>query len=284
MPRHVRTTLLQDERARRRTSVVERHAPPRNDVLVLLPPRRSRRRRQRPRHRSPGSREEGQAARALVARRLRPIPARVRDGIAPEIRARGDILCHRRRCLVAVLRPPPAPPPPRARGGARPTAAISIVPPTAISFAFNSSSTSLAAIEAVCNSAAALFAGLFRAAQVLRRQTPNPEMLYSDCWVILQTWTCRSNCCNMHTISLFASVLRRSKEEFAMVAMVSLLYTLLEAFYVWHLQSPSSASPSKLVEKRGRVIPNTTNLILASRYTKKETVFSRQTIAVRQKH
>jgi hypothetical protein len=95
------------------------------------------------------------------------------------------------------LRPPPAPPPPRARGGARPTAAIPIVPPTAIVFAFNSSSTSLAAIEAVCNSAAALFSGLFRAAQVLRRQTPNPEMLYSHCWVILQTWTCRSNYCNM---------------------------------------------------------------------------------------
>ena len=108
VPRHVRTTLLQDERARRRTSVVERHAPPRNDVLVLLPPRRSRRRRQRPRHRSPGSREEGQAARALVARRLRPIPARVRDGIAPEIRARGDILRHRRRwtrCSAPPRRP-----------------------------------------------------------------------------------------------------------------------------------------------------------------------------------
>jgi hypothetical protein len=195
VPRHVRTTLLQDERARRRTSVVERHAPPRNDVLVLLPPRR--RRRQRPRRRSPGSRGEGQAARALVARRLRPIPARVRGGIVPEIRARGDILRHQRRCLDAVLRPPPAPPPPRARGGARPTAAIPIVPPTAIVFAFNSSSTSLAAIEAVCNSAAALFSGLFRAAQVLRRQTPNPEMLYSHCWVILQTWTCRSNYCNM---------------------------------------------------------------------------------------
>jgi hypothetical protein len=69
---------------------------------------------------------------------------------------------------------------------------------------------------------------------------------------------------------------------------VSLLYTLLEAFYVWHLQSPSSASPSKLVLAftlvKKKLKPNTTNLILASQYTKKERVFSRQTIAGRQKH
>ena len=193
MPRHVRTTLLQDERARRRTSVVER---------TLLP-----------------------AMTSSFSSPLCDVDVNDHDAEVPAHEGRGrrlalwwlvdSVLSPReyetgllqRYALVAIYYatggdgrgapPPPGAPSSPCEGGARPTAAIPLVPPTAIFFAFNSSSTSLAAIEAVCNSAAALFSGLFRAAQVLRRQTPNPEMLYSHCWVILQTWTCRSNYCNM---------------------------------------------------------------------------------------